>query len=265
MIVIAEKINASRSAVKAIIESRDTASLLELAKKQADAGANYIDVNVGTGTGTREDEMESMRWAVDALQKDLDTPLSIDSGDPAVLEAGLAMRDGRPSLINSTKGEEESLEEVMPLAGKYGFPVVALAMGEGGLPKTVEDRIGPCEKIVASSEKYGVPIENVFFDTLVLPVSTDVKQGLITLDAIRLVKEKFPGSKTVLGVSNVSYGLPGRKELNAAFLTMAIYAGLDAAIIDPTVPEMMGAVRRAEVLAGKDRHCRRYVRAFRNK
>jgi 5-methyltetrahydrofolate--homocysteine methyltransferase len=263
MIVIAERINGTLPIIKTVIQNRDQESLLDLAKQQARAGADYIDINVGTGIGSREDEIQAMEWAVETIQKEVETPLCIDSADPAVLESGLKSRNGRPSLINSAKAEKESLDEVVPLASTYSAPLVALTMDESGIPKTVEDRLHAAEKVVTACDSLGVPIEDVFFDLLVMPISTDVKHGLITLAAISEVKKQFPGCKTVLGISNVSYGLPARARLNAAFLVMAIYAGLDAAIIDPLDNEVSAAVKTAEVLVGRDRHCRKYTRAFR--
>ncbi|MGD8686589.1 MAG: dihydropteroate synthase [Syntrophobacterales bacterium] len=263
MIVIAEKINGTLPMVKTVIQNRDQAALLNLAKEQAAAGASYIDVNVGTGIGSREDEIQAMEWAVESIQREVETPLCIDSADPAVLESGLKSRNGRPSLINSAKAEKQSLEEVVPLASTYGAPLIALTMDESGIPKTVDDRLQAAEKVVTACERLGVPIEDIFFDLLVMPISTDVKQGLKTLAAITEVKKQFPGCKTVLGISNISYGLPARGRLNAAFLCMAVYAGLDAAIIDPVEDEISAAVKTAEVLAGRDRHCRKYTRAFR--
>lgn len=263
MIVIAEKINATLPSVKKIIQNRQQEKLLNLAKQQAEAGANYIDVNIGTGIGSREDEIQAMQWAVETIQQEVETPLCIDSADPGVLEIGLKSRNGRPSMVNSAKAERESLEEVVPLASTYGAPVIALTMDESGIPKTVDDRLRAAEKVVSACERFGVPIENIFFDLLVMPISTDVKQGLKTLAAITEVKKQFPGCKTVLGISNVSYGLPARGRLNSAFLCMAVYAGLDAAIIDPMEDEISAAVKTAEVLVGRDRHCRKYTRAFR--
>lgn len=263
MLVIAEKINATRSSIKAIIQNRDEAGLINLAKKQAAAGAGYIDVNVGTGVGTLEDEMESMRWAVGTIQAQMDTPICIDSADPAVLEVGLQAREGRPSMINSTKAEKEGLKKVVPLARKYDALLVGLTMDETGIPKTSEDRLRAGEKIAAACAEYGVPLKNVYFDTLVMPISTDIKQGLITLETITRIKQKFPEANTVLGLSNISYGLPQRSRINAAFMQMAIYAGLDGAIIDPLDADLMAAIKTGEVLVGKDRHCRKYMRAFR--
>jgi 5-methyltetrahydrofolate--homocysteine methyltransferase len=171
VIIIGEKINATLPGMKAIIEQRDTAQLLELAKRQAVAGASFVDVNVGTGVGSREDEMVSMQWAVETIQQEVDTPLCIDSPDSAVLEAGLRARNGRPSLINSTNAEDRNLEHVVPLARQYQAPMVALAMDETGIPKTVEDRLRACEKIADACEKRGVSLDTLYFDPLVLPVS----------------------------------------------------------------------------------------------
>jgi len=263
MILIGEKINATLSHIKGIVQNRDAIGISDLAKSQADAGASFIDVNVGTGIGSRENEVQSMEWAVEAIQDEIKIPLSIDSSDPAVLEAGLKSRQGNPSMINSAKAQQESLEEVVPLASAYDNPFVALTMDETGIPETVQDRLHACEKIVVTCERYGVPMENVFFDPLVMPIGTDTKHGLVTLRAVAEIKKEFPKAKTVLGISNISYGLPARNRLNVAFLHMAIYAGLDAAIVDPLDGDIMAEVKTAEVLAGKDRHCRRYTRAFR--
>jgi 5-methyltetrahydrofolate corrinoid/iron sulfur protein methyltransferase len=264
VIIIGEKINASIPKSKIIIQEHDEKKLVELAREQAAAGADFIDVNVGTGIGSREDEIMSMEWAITTIQREVDTPLCIDSADHVVLEAGIKARDGRPSIINSVKAEEENLKQVVPMAGDHNIPLVALTMDETGIPMSVEGRMRACERIAMTCQKYGVPLESVFFDPLVLPVSTDIKQGGVTLCTIMEIKRKFPAAKTVMGLSNVSYGLPARGRLNVAFLHMAIFAGLDAAITDPLNKDLMDAVKTAEVLAGKDRHCRRYTRAFRN-
>jgi 5-methyltetrahydrofolate corrinoid/iron sulfur protein methyltransferase len=136
-------------------------------------------------------------------------------------------------------------------------------MDENGIPKTIQGRLHACEKIARACERYGFPMESVFFDPLVMPISTDIQQGLVTLNALTEIKREFPEAKTVLGISNISHGLPARNRLNAAFLHMATYAGLDAAILDPLEEGLMAEVKTAEALAGRDRHCRRYMRAFR--
>ena len=265
MILIGEKINATLPSVRSIIQSRDEEAISKLARQQADAGSSYIDVNVGTGVGSKQDEVRSMEWAVEVIQSTVDIPLSIDSSDPAVLEAGLNKGNGTPSMVNSTKAERESLEEIVPLASAYNSPLVALAMDESGIPKTVHDRLHACKKIAEACERWEVPMENVFFDPLVMPIGTDITKGMVTLEAVTEIKKEFPEAKTVLGISNISYGLPARSKLNAAFLHMAIYAGLDAAIVDSLDGDIMGEVRAAEVLLGRDKHCRRYTRAFRER
>ena len=264
MIIIAEKINATIPSTREIIAARDTEKLVELAAKQADAGANYIDINVGLDTASADEEKELMKWAVQAVKEKVDKPLCIDSGDPEVLETGLALA-GDNLMLNSAKAEEDNLAEVVPLAAKYGAKLVALAMDESGIPKDVESRIAACDKIVAACEKHGVPIENIFFDPLVLPVGADITQGMVTLKTLEKIKEKYEGAKTTMGLSNISFGLPERGRLNAAFLTMAIYAGLDSAIMNPMNENMVAAVRTAEALIGKDRHCRKFSRMFRKR
>ena len=177
MIIIAERINGTISSVKDIILNRDTQGLLGLARWQAEAGASYIDLNVATGVGSPEDEIETMKWAIETIQGELEIPLCIDSSNPAVLAAGLNSRRGKPAMLNSTTAEQKSLEKFIPLAKEYSTPLVALTMDESGIPKSVNDRIRAGEKIVEACKHYKVPIENVFFDLLVMPVSTDVKQG----------------------------------------------------------------------------------------
>ncbi len=265
MIFIAEKINGSIPSAKKIIEQKDTTKLLELAEVQAQAWADYIDINVGTGSGNQQDEIEAMHWAVTSIQEKFDVPLCIDSADPKVLAAGLAARDGRPALINSTKGSDKYIDAVVPLASEYNAPLVGLAMDEEGIPKTVDKRVAACEKIAAGCEKNGVPLENLYFDPLVLPVSTDVQQGLVTLDTIRAIKKALPQSKTVMALSNISFGLPKRKIFNTAFFHMAIFAGLDGAILNVLDHELVGAAKTAEAIMGRDRHCRKYSRFWRAK
>ena len=263
MISIAEKINATIPSMKKIIDLRDTEKLLEVARQQTTAGADYLDVNVGTGSGDQADEIEAMRWAVTALHNEVETPLCIDSADPTVLRAGLEAHGDRPGLINSTKGSDKYLEAVVPLAKEFNKPIVGLAMDEEGIPKTVEKRVAACGRIVAACEQHGIGPENIFFDPLVLPVSTDINQGIVTLETIKALKQEFPGTKTVMALSNISFGLPKRRVFNVAFLHMALLYGLDAAICNVMDTELMGAAKTAEAILGKDRHCRKYARFWR--
>ena len=263
MKIIGEKINATIKDVRRIIGDRDDNGLLALARKQAEAGAFYLDVNVGTGEGSRDDEIAAMDWAVKLVSEAVDAPISVDSADPGVIEAGLKALNGKKALINSVKAEEKTLDAAMGLVKGYDCEVVALAMDEKGIPPTVDERLKACEKIASFCSKSGVELGKVYFDPLVLPISADVTQGMTTLKTIEAIKTAIPEAHTVMGLSNVSYGLPARKKLNLGFLQMAIYAGLDAAIADPLDAEFMSAVKTAEVLIGRDKRCKRYTRQFR--
>ncbi len=263
MLIIGEKINATLRCVKPIIENRDRPGMLEFARQQAKAGADYIDVNVATGLGSQQDEVEAMAWAVETIVKELDAPICIDSADSAVLEAGLKAKGDRRALVNSAKAEQGSLEDVVGLAKRFETPLIGLAMDEKGIPPTTEGRLSACAQIAAACEAASLPMEMIYFDPLALPISTDITQGLVTLETIRQIKEQFPGARTVLGLSNISFGLPKRGRVNCAFLQMAALAGLDAAIADPLDHDLMLALKTANVLLGRDRHCRKYMRAFR--
>ena len=263
MIVIGEKINATRKAVKPMILERQSDRLIELAQQQADAGATYIDINVGTGTGTQQDEIDAMQWAVNQVTSAIEKAICIDSADPEVIAAGLSALDGHSAMINSIKAEDTYLSEVLPLAAKYNVPVIALAMDHQGIPKDTEGRLAACRMIAESAFKYDVPPQNLYFDPLVIPIATDGNQAMVTLNTLATVKAELPKTKSVMGLSNVSYGLPARAGLNAAFLHMALYAGLDAVIMDPLNETMKQAVLTGEALVGRDRHFRRYTRALR--
>jgi cobalamin-dependent methionine synthase I len=264
MIVVGEKINASRPEIKGFIQASNSQGIIELARQQALAGADYIDINVGTGTGSREDEVRTMKWLAREVGNAIDKPLCIDSADPMVLQAGLETVNNEKTLINSVKAEHEALREIVELASNYRCRLVGLAMDESGIPSTVEGRISACRKIANTCTAKGVSLESLFLDPLVLPVSADVTQGLVTLEVIRKIVTEFPAAKTILGLSNISFGLPARSRLNRAFLHMAAFAGLDAIIADPLDEELMAATKTVKVLLGKDRHCRGYTRAFRN-
>lgn len=264
MIVVGEKINATIPQVGDAIEGKDEGFLRDLALKQAAAGASFIDVNVGTGKHP-DQEVSNMAWLVELIQKHTDTPLCVDSAGPVVLEAGLKARDGRHSMINSINATEESLNAVLPLVQEFRVPAIALAMDEKGIPMTVQGRMAACEKIIKRLDTLNIALENVFFDPLVMPLSTDVSQGLVTLEALKELKARYPSAKTILGLSNISFGLPRRSLINQGMLLMAMYLGLDAVIMNPLDSQLMETILTGEVITGKDRYCRRYVRASRKK
>ena len=265
MIIIGEKINGTIPSAKKILEQRDESKLIDLAQSQARKGADYIDVNVGTGNASPEEERSSMKWAVNLVQEHTDKGICVDSPDPAVLRAGLEEIDIKRAMINSTTAETERLEAVIPIAAEYEAPLIALAMDDTGIPATVEGRIRACETIEEACEKAGIAMQRLLFDPLVLPISTDASQGVVTLNTIKEIKERFPQGKTVAGLTNISFGLPAREQICCTFLQMAILSGLDAAIMNPLCGKTITAVRSAEAVLGRDRHFRRYMRLFRKK
>jgi 5-methyltetrahydrofolate--homocysteine methyltransferase len=263
MLVIGERINASNKSVGQAIASKDEGFLANLAKAQSDAGADFIDVNVGVGQGTRENAAATMEWLIGVVQAATDRPLAIDSDDHQVIEAALHRYHGEQVMINSVNAEPDRLEAIGRLAVEHQASLVALVTGEGGIPSTVEKRLAASELIMTHLTRLGVNEEQVFFDPLVIPISVDSNQAIITLKTIEQIKSRYPAAKTVAGLSNISFGLPSRGMINRAFLLMAAYAGLDAAILDPLDAKLMNLVRVADLLTGKDIACRGFIRAHR--
>jgi len=262
MLVIGERINASNRSVGEAIARRDSEFVANLARAQAVAGANFIDVNAGAGKGSGYNETAAIEWLVEVVQTATDKPLVIDSESPDVIEAGIRKYRGEKLMINSVTAEKSKLEAIGSLAARHQAWLVALAMGEEGIPDTAEKRLAACEMIMAHLTQLGMSAEQVFFDPLVLPVSVDSSQGLVTLKTIEQIKSRYPAARTVMGLSNISYGLPERKLINRSFLLMAAYAGLDAAILNPLDARMMSVIKVADMLTAKDTS-RGYLRAHR--
>ena len=263
MLIIGEKINASNKSVGQAINNKDREFLEGLARDQAAAGADFIDVNAGVGQGVWEHPEAAMEWLVELVQAATDKPLAIDSDVPGVIEAALRKYSGDDVMINSVSAEPEKLEAVGLLAVERQASLVALAMGRGRIPDNVEERLAACDEIMTYLTRLGLREDQVFFDPLVLPIAVDSTQGLVTLKTIEQIKSRYPTAKTVMGLSNISYGLPQRGVVNRAFLLMAASAGLDAAILDPLDARMMSFVRVADMLTGKDPSCKGYIRAHR--
>lgn len=259
MIIIGELINASRKAIKAAIEAQDAAAIQQVAKDQAEAGADYIDVNAGVFVGK---EPEYLKWLVETVQAAVDKPCAIDSPDPAAVEAALSVHKGTP-MINSISLEKERYEKLMPIIAGTDMKVIALCMSDKGMPKTVADRMQIADELVDGLLKNNVKVENIFVDPLVQPISVENTFGVEFINAIEKIVAAFPGIHTACGLSNISYGLPARKFMNQTFMTMAIAKGLDGAIINPLDRRMMANIIAAEALAGKDGFCVNYLKAFR--
>ncbi|UCD08851.1 MAG: dihydropteroate synthase [Dehalococcoidales bacterium] len=263
MLVIGEKINASNKAVGEAILNRDADFIVELAKAQDTAGADFIDVNAGNGNNDVSG-VESMKWLVNTIKAATEKPLAIDSDDPEIIEAGISVYGDGDLLINSVTAEFDRLNTIGPFAAQRNASLVALAMGAEGIPDNVKDRLDACETILNTLSGMGIEENNVYFDPLVLPVSVDSQQGKVTLDTIKEIKRRYPETNTVVGLSNISYGLPNRKLVNRAFLLMAAQAGLDAAIMDPLDKKMMSMKSIINLLSGKESSARAYMRAHRS-
>ena len=263
MLVVGENINASNKSVGQAIADRDGEFLEKLARDQEAAGADFIDVNAGAGQGAWENPEAAIEWLVDLVQQAVSKPLTIDSDVPAVIEAALRKYSGDTVMINSVNADPDKLATVGRLAVERQASLVALVMGEGGIPSTVEERLAASDMIMTHLTRVGVREDQIYFDPLVLPIAVDTKQGLVTLKTIERIKSRYPSARTVMGLSNISYGLPNRRMINRAFLLMAAAAGLDAAILNPLDAKTMSIVRVADMLIGKDPSCKGFIRAHR--
>ena len=259
-ILIGERINPTgKKLFKEALKRGDFDYVVSEAILQKEAGASILDVNVGI----REiDEREAMVKAIKEIQDVLDTPLQIDSTKADVIEAALRICNGKP-IINSVNGEEKSLSAILPLAKKYGACILGLTLDENGIPRTADERIKVADKIINRAIKEGIPREDILIDCLVLTASAQQKEVVETIKAVTEIKRLF-GVKTVLGISNVSFGLPGRDLLNSTFLAMALSAGLDAPIVDPLSKDIQNTLKTYRVLAGKDEDASDYLNSFTN-
>lgn len=259
MILIGELLNSTRKKVRAALEARDAEYVQNLARRQTEAGADYIDVNAGAFI---EAEVDHLGWLIRAVRKVTDRPLSIDSPNADALAAGLEMA-GPGAMINSISAETARYESVLPLVRKYGAPVIALGMDDTGLPDSEEKGFAVISKLVERLERAGVAREQIFADPLVRPAGANTQIPPVVLDVIGRVRETFPGIHISGGISNVSHGLPARRLLNRTFLTLCMARGMDAAIIDPLDRRLMAEIAAAELLLGRDEFAMNYVQRHR--
>ena len=256
--IIGERINPTgKKLFKQALLNDDIDYILNQAIEQVNAGADILDVNVGM---PGIDEKSMMVRVLKRIQGITDAPLQIDSTIPEVLEAALRVYDGKP-IVNSVNGEEESLQKILPLVKKYGAAVVGLTLDKDGIPPKAEQRFAIAEKIIKRAEEIGIPREDVYIDCLTLTASAEQAAVKETLKAVRMVKERL-GAKTVLGVSNISFGLPNRELLNHIFLSMALENGLDLPIINPNIAAMTGTVRAYKLLANIDVNSVEFIAAY---
>lgn len=260
MIIIGEKINSTLKSVRPAIENYDTVFIQELAKKQIDTGANYIDVNAGM---FYNDEPERLEWLVKTIQETSETPFSIDSPNPKALEKALQVNKNGTPIINSITDEKERYNPILPLIIEHKARVIALCMDDQGMPETVEDRFKIAARLIDKLTKSGMKIDDIFIDPMVRPVGTGSHYGKVAIETIRKVKTEFPEVHIACGLSNISFGIPVRKLMNQSFLVAAMTAGMDGAILDPLDKKLMSFLYATETLLGLDDYCMNYMVKFR--
>ena len=259
--VVGERINPTgKKRFQQALREGDMNYILEQAVSQVEAGAQVLDVNVGA---PGVDEPAVMEQVVKALQSVTSLPLQLDSSHADALERGLRVYNGKP-IVNSVNGEAETLERILPLCKKYGAAVVGLAIDERGILPKAEDRVAIARRIVQAANAAGIPNEDIYIDCLTLTASAQQEDVLATVQALHACKQEL-GVRTILGVSNISFGLPCRPYLNTTFLTMAMYAGLDLAIMNPSSEEMMAAVYAYNVLTNRDKQSMQYIERYADK
>ena len=260
MFIVGERINASRKMIKPAIENQDVDFIVKEASDQSSAGADMVDVNAGVFVNK---EVEYLPWLVETIQAKVDVRLCLDSPDPKAIEAALAVHKGQ-AMINSISLEKERFETLLPLIGKYKAKVVALCMTDTGMPKTAQERFDIASELIEKLTKAGMPLDDIYVDPLVMAVSTDSSFGIEFLQAVRLIMTGHPGVHTICGLSNISFGLPLRSQINQTFAVMGMTMGLDGLIIDPLDKRMMAGIMMAETLLGHDQYCAGYLKAYRD-
>jgi cobalamin-dependent methionine synthase I len=260
MIIVGEKINTSRKSIEEAVSNRDASFITQVAREQAEAGAHFIDVNAGTFV---DQETDNLCWLVETVQSEVDLPLSLDSPNPEALSEAMKRHKGEP-MINSISLEEDRFQSLFPIITSHPCHVVALCMGQTAMPKTVEERVEVGSELINKLTGAGIPVEKIYVDPLIQPVSVDTNMGLAALGAIKRIMRDFPGVKPICGLSNISFGLPERRIINRNFLALCISYGLSAVILDPTDKQIMTTLVTTEMLLGRDEYCENYIEAYQN-
>jgi 5-methyltetrahydrofolate corrinoid/iron sulfur protein methyltransferase len=259
MLIVGERINASRKAIAAAISAQDAAAIIKEAKDQKNAGAHFIDVNAGIFV---DEEVRYLKWMVQTIQQEAEIPLCIDSPNPKAITEALALHKGR-AMINSITDEKERYQSLIPIIKQFKPLVVALCMTDGGMPHTSDERFKIASRLIDKLTKEGVAPQDIYIDPLVMPISTDKSFGNAVLETIEKITTSFPKVNTICGLSNISYGLPSRKLINQLFLVAAMTKGLSGVIFDPLDKRIMGNLITTRALLGKDDYCGGYLTAFR--
>jgi len=260
MIIVGEIINSTRKKIKEAMEKEDAEYIKDLAIKQDKAGADFIDVNAGAFV---YDEMKKLEWAINQVQEVTKKPLAIDSPRGEAIELGLKLHKNGKPLINSITKESERWDKVFPLAVENDVYILGLCINDNGIPDEADERVKIAGEIINDLVKAGKKIEDIAIDPLTTPLSVNTNFGVTVIETIKNIKKEFPEVKVITGLSNISYGLPARKQINRAFMAMCIANGMDGAIINPLDPIMMSIIKATEALMNKDPYCANYLKAFR--
>lgn len=259
MQIIGEKINGTRKRVAQAVAERDAEYIRHLATRQAESGSTWLDVNAGTHPDRESDDLI---WLIENIQAVTDVPLCLDSANPKALSTAIKVVKKTP-MINSISGEPDRLQSILPIVTEHGCQVIALAMDNRSVPETSEARLQIIRSLIEQTRTNGIPDERVYVDTLAMTIATNTNSAVVAFDTMRLVRQEFPKAHLTIGLSNISFGLPARSHINRTFLTLALQAGLDCAILDPLDQEMRAAILATELVLGRDQDCLNYVRASR--
>lgn len=259
MIIIGEKINGSIPSVGKAIAARNEAKIRKLAKDQAEAGADFIDVCASVAESV---EIETMKWLIDIVQDTVDTPICIDSPNPHTCVACIPFCK-KEGLVNSVSLEGSKIETIFPVIANTKWEVVALLCDSHGIPSTVEKRMVIAKEIMAKAKEYGIVPARVHIDPLVITLSTDGETMAKFAACTSQIREMWPSVHITSGLSNISYGLPVRKSINMAFMALAMNAGMDCAIVDPLNRDMLGIIMATDALIENDEFCLGFIKAFR--
>ena len=261
MLIIGEKINGSRPDVAKAIAERDAEAIQALAVKQAEAGSDWLDINAGTPP---DQEPDDLVWLVETVQTAVDIPLCLDSANPKALAAAFKATVRTP-MINSISGEPDRLSQILPIVSEYGCLVIALLLDNKGIPKTAVTRLDVARKIIQTTRTAGISDESIYVDPLTLTLASERTGGKVILETMHAIRQEFPKVNLCVGLSNISFGLPNRSFVNRVFLSLALYAGLDAAILDPLDRELRITLLAVEAFLGKDKFGVKYIRSLRAK
>ncbi len=259
MLIVGERINASRKLIANAIVAQDSAFIKKEAVDQKNAGVHFIDVNAGIFVA---EEVGYLKWLVQTIQGEVEVPLCIDSPNPKAMAEALSIHKGR-AMINSITDEADRYQKLLPIIKEFRTKVVALCITDGSMPKTSLERVRIASRLIEKLTREGVAPEDIYIDPLVMPISTDKDYGKEVLNTLEKISVSFPEVNTICGLSNISFGLPSRRLINQIFLIAAMTKGLTAVILDPLDKRIMANLMTAQALLGRDEYCSQFLAAFR--